>query len=194
MGQRHDLRRVLKIGEQLFRRQGYYATGVEEILSRTNLPRSSFYYHYKSKEGFGKAALEYYSENILTLMRECFHDPKETSYLQRLKNYFFLIAAYNVKSEFNSCCLFQRMGIEVGSAPNELQAATKKQFAKWFALTNACIQEAQNRGEVRPDIPAEQLTRMVFDLVYGETTLSRIDRTEENFKSSLETFFQLISY
>lgn len=192
MGQRHDLNRVLKVGELLFRNQGYHHTGVEEILSRTDFPRSSFYYHYKSKEGFGVAALEYYSENILALMRNCYEDTGEASYLQRLKNYFFMIADYNVQHEFKNCCLIQRMGIEEGSTPGQLQAAAARQFSRWFALTDKCMQNAQDRGEVRADIPSRQLTRMVFDLVYGETTLSRVDRESENFKRSLETYFQLI--
>ncbi|PHN03480.1 TetR/AcrR family transcriptional regulator [Flavilitoribacter nigricans] len=192
MGQRHDLSRVLQVGELLFRRQGYHHTGVEEILSKTDFPRSSFYYHFKSKEGFGKAALEYYSENILAMMRKCFQDPSEESYLQRLQNYFYMIADYNVSNSFNSCCLIQRMAIEEGSAPGELQEAARKQFGRWFVVTEKCMQQAQDRGEVRADISADRLTRMVFDLVYGESTLSRVDREAENFKSSLDTFFQLI--
>ncbi|MEL6675570.1 MAG: hypothetical protein AAFR61_25405 [Bacteroidota bacterium] len=40
---KHDLKKVLEIGEGLFRTQGYFHTGTEEILEKAAFPRSSFY-------------------------------------------------------------------------------------------------------------------------------------------------------
>ncbi|MCB0630372.1 MAG: TetR/AcrR family transcriptional regulator [Saprospiraceae bacterium] len=192
MNQKHDLEKVLAEGDMLFRQQGYHNTGVEEILNKTEFPRSSFYYHFKSKEGFAVRVLEYYVDGLVALMNSKFNDPSVSSSLQRLKNYFYLIADMNVNSEFNFCCNIQRFSIEEGSAPNLLQRATAKQFQRIFRLTLKCMQAAQKEREVRSDILAEKLTRMLFDIIYGETTLSRADRLPENFRSSLETFFLLI--
>ncbi|MBX2877690.1 MAG: TetR/AcrR family transcriptional regulator [Saprospiraceae bacterium] len=193
MGKRHDLEKVLQVGDLLFRQQGYHDTGVEEILSKTDFPRSSFYYHFKSKEGFGERALEYYSNNLLQYMRGIFSDTKEESPLQRLKNYFFSIIDHFEREEFGSCCLIQRYAIEVGSEPNRLQAAAKKQFNKWVSATTVCILEAQEKGELRLDLSADQLARMLYDMLYGGATLARINRERGDFKRQLENFFLLVS-
>lgn len=193
MNQKHDLEKVLAQGDVLFREQGYHNTGVEEILSKTDFPRSSFYYHFKSKEGFAVRVLEYYVDQLVALMKASFEDTAEPSAIQRLKNYFFMIADTNVQREFNFCCNIQRFAIEAGSVPNVLQQASDKQFQRMFRSTLRCMREAQQQGEVRKDIPAERLVRMLFDVMYGEATLSRVDRLSDNFSSSLETYFLLIS-
>ncbi len=47
---KHDINTVIETGQELFRTQGYFNTGTEEILKSSGYPRSSFYYHFKSKD------------------------------------------------------------------------------------------------------------------------------------------------
>ena len=60
---KHDKDYVIKIGEELFKTQGYHNTGTEDILKKSEYPRSSFYYTFKSKEGFAIQVLENYGTN-----------------------------------------------------------------------------------------------------------------------------------
>ena len=122
MRKKHNLERVLEEGDRLFRTQGYHATGVDEILKNTEFPRSSFYYHFNSKEGFGIRTLAFYGGNMYRLMLGFFQDTSVKSPLQRIKNYFFAIADYNVEVGFASCCLIHQLSVEVGSHKNPFKS------------------------------------------------------------------------
>lgn len=192
MGKKHDLEKVLEEGDRLFRCQGYHNTGVEEILSNTDFPRSSFYYHFKSKEGYGIKTVAYYGEKILALMDHHYNDPKVESPLQRLKNHFFYIADYAIEDKFASLCLVQRFSMDVGSDMPGIQSATRNQFIKWMKATIRCLEEAQSKGEVKTAIPAEKIARMIFSTMYGEFTLSRLDQKNNRFREALEFVFDLV--
>ncbi|MBO0712048.1 MAG: helix-turn-helix transcriptional regulator, partial [Acetobacteraceae bacterium] len=44
-----------------FHRNGYHATGVQEIVTSAGIPKGSFYAHFESKGALGLAALARYS-------------------------------------------------------------------------------------------------------------------------------------
>jgi len=58
-----DKGHVIKIGEDLFRSQDYFNTGTEEILWKSDYPRSSFYHHFTSRESFAAQVLEQYGND-----------------------------------------------------------------------------------------------------------------------------------
>jgi len=54
---KHSKEHVIEVGEELFKSQGFHNTGTEDILKKSEYPRSSFYYHFKSKENFAVQVL-----------------------------------------------------------------------------------------------------------------------------------------
>lgn len=49
--------RILSVASDLFRRQGYSETGINQILEESSSARASFYHHFPSKEDLGIAYL-----------------------------------------------------------------------------------------------------------------------------------------
>ena len=44
--------RLIRCAAELFWRNGYAATGIQEILKETGLPKGSFYFYFKSQSNF----------------------------------------------------------------------------------------------------------------------------------------------
>ena len=82
---KHSKETVIKIGEELFRSQGYHNTGTETILQKSDYPRSSFYYHFKNKEGFALQVLDYYGGRVTDFYNNVLTDQSIGSSLQRLE-------------------------------------------------------------------------------------------------------------
>src|SRR5688572_13073976 len=53
--------RLLAAGLELFLRQGYNATGIQQITDQAGVPKGSFYNHFDSKEAFGAAIVDRYA-------------------------------------------------------------------------------------------------------------------------------------
>ena len=49
---------LVHVGTEVLTEKGYSAVGVDEILQRTGISRCSFYYYFKTKEGFGAELID----------------------------------------------------------------------------------------------------------------------------------------
>ena len=56
--------RLTQAGRDLFSRQGYNATGIQQITDHAGVPKGSFYNHFESKEVFAVAIIEQYAEHL----------------------------------------------------------------------------------------------------------------------------------
>jgi TetR/AcrR family transcriptional repressor of nem operon len=63
MGRKSDAKqRILDSAVALMHEKGYASIGVEDIMQKAGVGKSSFYHFFKSKEAMGAAAIDYYSE------------------------------------------------------------------------------------------------------------------------------------
>lgn len=56
--------KIIEIAAKLFWINGYNATGIIDILTRAELPKGSFYYHFKSKKELAICVCDYFEEKL----------------------------------------------------------------------------------------------------------------------------------
>lgn len=56
--------KIIEIAARLFWINGYNATGIVDILTRAELPKGSFYYHFKSKKELGICVCDYFERKL----------------------------------------------------------------------------------------------------------------------------------
>lgn len=61
--------KIIEAAGDLFWRNGYTKTGINEILKATGLPKGSFYFYFKKKSEVAEAVLQYYGSRITGLLR-----------------------------------------------------------------------------------------------------------------------------
>ena len=107
------MQRMQVKGLELFYKQGYYSTSIDDILKELSLSKGAFYYHFDSKEDYFIQIIEnllvrkMYStliepieghENTLDLIIQCFEDALETAVHNEL-DFGFVLG--NFLNEFN---------------------------------------------------------------------------------------------
>ena len=65
---------LVHVGTEVLTEKGYSAVGVDEILQRTGISRCSFYYYFKTKEGFGAELIDRYRLSITQKLERCLSD------------------------------------------------------------------------------------------------------------------------
>ena len=65
---------ILQIGAEIIHRKGYNATGLQEILRAANVPKGSFYNHFKSKEDFGLQVIDFFTDFFAQFCKDIFED------------------------------------------------------------------------------------------------------------------------
>ncbi|MEO0468059.1 MAG: TetR/AcrR family transcriptional regulator [Bacteroidota bacterium] len=192
MAKKHDLQAVLKIGDRLFRRQGFHQTGTDEILQEAAFPRSSFYYHFKSKEGFGLKTLAYYGRANRTYLEQILLDELLGSPLERLQQYFMSMVEISHDQAYQNCCLIQRFSMEAAGEPGPIQEAARLQFAAWVDVSNQCVAAAQQAGEIKSDFSPTEVSHFLFSQLYGMFSFARLNRDVDQYRRQIEMALQLI--
>ena len=107
------MHRMQVTGLELFYKNGYYNTSIDDILKSLSLSKGAFYYHFQSKEDFFVSIVQnlivrkVYSmliepiegkENPFTVIEKCFENALETAEHNEM-DYGFILS--NFISEFN---------------------------------------------------------------------------------------------
>ncbi|WP_167957898.1 TetR/AcrR family transcriptional regulator [Anaerosporobacter faecicola] len=62
--------RIISCAAKLFLTKGYNHTGLSDILKETNLPKGSFYFHFKTKKELALAVAEYFRDSFGAWLQE----------------------------------------------------------------------------------------------------------------------------
>lgn len=79
--------RILQAGAELLHRQGYAATGIQQVLDACGVPKGSFYHYFKSKEDFGLAVVDMHAERMLAGAEAMFANP-DIPPMERIRRFF----------------------------------------------------------------------------------------------------------
>jgi len=166
MKRKHDIGDILQNGQELFRKQGYHNTGIEEILRVCKIPKGSFYNFFTSKEDFGLRVLEIYSEKLCTMIEQTLTDATMTP-LRRLQKFYTTITSMSESENCKNGCLLANLTQELGGTNNQMSLATKKTFERWISLLATCVAEGQEKGEIIDDYSAEEIANFLHNSFNG---------------------------
>ena len=189
---RHDINKVISVGQELFQSQGYFNTGTEEILEKSGYPRSSFYYHFKSKEGFASRVLEQYGDSAAEFYNSLLFDDPDRSPIERLEGLAETMADMAIEREFKTECLVQKLSIECAGFIEVLRESADRQLNKMLKVLDSCIKEGQQQGEIRQDVNSMEMAGMVQSQIYGAFILGRLSNDGKGMKRNIKRVLDYI--
>src|SRR5215471_13958568 len=80
-------RRLLDVGLATLLERGYNATGIQDLLVATSVPKGSFYHHFASKEDFALQVVDRYLAEVHVLLEQSLGD-LDRAPLERVRSYF----------------------------------------------------------------------------------------------------------
>lgn len=116
--------RLLATAAQLFYRQGYYQTGINQIIDEAGVAKASFYNHFPSKEDLGLAYVRRRHEEWMRGLRgrvEAQETPEE-----RLEAVFDHLEAFATREGFRGCGQLN-MAAEFPESAHRIRAQIREQ-------------------------------------------------------------------
>lgn len=138
---------LLHAGTEVVTEKGFSAVGVDEILQRTGISRCSFYYYFKSKEGFGAELIELYRDGILQELESCLADESLTA-LNRLRAFVGQRRRALMESGYRCGCLMGKLAQEVNTLPEPFRERIADTFRVWQHAFARGLRLAQEAGEI----------------------------------------------
>jgi AcrR family transcriptional regulator len=175
-------KRIIDSAYKIFYKKGYHNSTMNDVAQEIGVSKGSLYSYFKSKEELLQTATNqfstdsfndyFYSENSL--------EPLEKIYSDMLKS----IGAIHLDFEI----------IALSSHNKKIQGINRDTYKKKLDTLKFFVENQQNKGNIRDDIPAENIAQLLI-AVYNDIAIQLIigiDRTKvhESWKNSLSTILE----
>lgn len=168
MAEDQDTRsRVIGAGQNLFRRQGYSATGLKQIATEAHAPFGSIYHFFPGgKQDLAKATLRALGADYLDLIDYSFAEARPLE--AAVAAFFDGAADLLIETQFADACPIATIALEVASTNEPLREVTAEIFDSWLSAAAAHFERAGLARE-----PAQALALNVFMALEGAFLLAR---------------------
>jgi AcrR family transcriptional regulator len=165
--------RIVDAGAELFRRQGYAATGVKQIVTEAQAPFGSMYHFFPGgKEELGAEAIRTSGALYEQLIPAVFDNAPDV--VTGVRDFFAGAAAHLVETDYADACPIATVALEVSSSSETMRTACAEVFESWIAAGAARHGDAG----VSPE-RARELTIAMLAALEGAFVLARALRSTE---------------
>ncbi|RMF15085.1 MAG: TetR family transcriptional regulator [Gammaproteobacteria bacterium] len=178
---------ILQQGVTLLTLNGYHGTGLKALLEALNIPKGSFYHYFDSKEAFAAEAIEYYIDLLLKQFDELIARSGETQPVATIRLAYTLMIKGMEAQGCEHGCLLGNMAAEVGSYSPRFQQALQRAFRNWKHRFVPLLERGQALGQVRADIPAEELADVFWNAWEGSILRMRFEGTTQGLYRTLDS-------
>ncbi len=165
--------RIVETSAELFRAQGYTATGVKQIVTAAQAPFGSLYHFFPGgKEQLGAEAIRASGALYAQLIPAVF-DPAPDP-VTGVRDFFAGAAAHLRETDYADACPIATVALEVSSSSETMRAACAEVFESWIEAGVERLQRAGVGAAV-----ARELTISMLAALEGAFVLARALRSTE---------------
>jgi TetR/AcrR family transcriptional regulator, lmrAB and yxaGH operons repressor len=177
MSEPSDVRsKLLKTAAALFKRQGYNATGLTQLLTESQTPKGSFYFYFpQGKEQLAAASVELAGQEFATVIAKILD--KEPKPDLALCSFSKALGRWLEKSGFVDGCPITTVCLEMTPQSDTVTATVNAAFRSWQLLWSQYLE--------RSGFPAEQaqsLAITVLSALEGAFIFSRAEKSTRPFE------------
>ena len=169
---------IVEAGLKVFSKRGYSATSVQDITSAAEVPKGSFYNHFKSKEALGAEIVDLYG--LGSTRREILSDTS-ISPATRLKRHFTAL-----NEHYGSCgngCLVGKFMADVSETSPLIRGHLLAVVNRWTGELAVAIRDGQADGTITNTIEPRELAAFLVDAYEGTILRARLERDDRAFKA-----------
>jgi TetR/AcrR family transcriptional repressor of lmrAB and yxaGH operons len=156
----------------LFRKQGYAATGLSEILARSGAPKGSLYHYFPGgKAELGEAAVRRAGATVASTLSKLRDQSPNAA--EMIRGYVDLLASWMRKSSWRDGCPITTTLLETAGELPQVAAAGREAFADWAAVLGAAL-ESEGVEPAR----ARRLARFAISALEGALVQAKVERDE----------------
>lgn len=174
--------RLIECAAELFWKNGYSATGINEILKQTGLPKGSFYFYFKSKDDLASAVTEYYQKILL----EQFQSSSQGNDWERFIEEIFDYLSVRTSGQTFAGCPYAVMGMET--------ALSKPAVASVFMEGLKKLEQIFQKVLLYSGLPQDHaaiLSRRMLSIYQGYLLLGRINGDLSYLKNAEKNMIEM---
>ncbi len=181
--------KILDEATRVFNRKGFSATSINDILKASGTTKGSLYFHFSSKGEIGLEVLKREKQAFMSFLDDILNEGPPG---QSLHNFFEAALAKHSQQDFVGGCLFGNTALEASDTSPELAAFVASVFDDWIMKIAQNVDQAQQAGQIRKDVPARDLAEMIVSTVEGGIMQTRLLKSRKPLQHSLEALQKVL--
>ena len=153
--------RLFEAAISLFAKKGYDKVTVDEICEKVGVTKGAFYHHYRSKDQIILEEFKQMDEHYVRVAEEISSLPSSIEKLRAFNR-----AAITLMAELGVTLMKVLYHSQI--APHMRKPYLADGRRSLYRITGELIREGQERGEIRDDLPSEELAAMLIDCFRGQ--------------------------
>ena len=185
MGRYSFRNRLIASGTQTVHRRGFASVGVREITAAAKVAQGSFTNHFASKEEFGVAVMDHYTEQIQSIFQQTLRD-KSRPPLARLQAYFETIVERFAENDWRYGCLAGNMALEAAEHSESIRERVRHYLDGAEAAFTDVINEAQRSGHLQLEGGAQSVAAALLEAWHGAMLRMKVERSPASLQRFLK--------
>jgi TetR/AcrR family transcriptional repressor of nem operon len=182
---------LIRVGTEILTEQGFNGTGIEAVLRRLQVPKGSFYHHFRSKDAFGEAVIanygDYFARKLDRLVGDEAHPP-----LARLAAFVEEAKEGMSRFAFRRGCLVGNLGQEMAGLNEPFRAQLSAILDSWRDRLATLLEAAKAAGELDAHEDARAAAEFFWIGWEGAVLRSKLARSVEPLDRFADTFFRRV--
>jgi TetR/AcrR family transcriptional repressor of lmrAB and yxaGH operons len=177
---------IINAAVTLFRRQGYSATGLNDIVDESGAPKGSLYHYFPAgKSSIAVAAVEEAGRRVAETVAQLARETPSTGEL--LKRHARLLAGWMRKSGFRDGCPITTVLLELAPTDRAVAQAGREAYAARLAiLTDKLVADGF------PAKLAERLAGLCVSAIQGALIQARVERSDAPIETAANELARML--
>ena len=183
-------RRILDTARDLFYRNGYRATGINEIIRKSGIAKATFYAHFPSKESLAYAYVESMNREELRLMEEGME--KFSGPYEKLIGLIEFLIPWSRERDYRGCA-YLNISSEITDHANPVRRESKDHYLAVRRLVGRLMQELKKaKGASWKKRDTEQAADDYMLIFSGALAMAQVYHSPEPFRAAIEAAKRLL--
>jgi AcrR family transcriptional regulator len=183
--------RIIATAIRLFYSQGITRTGINQIISESNVAKASFYQYFPSKDDLIITCLGVYNMNILRMVKRLVTRSKSfTHFFKRWSNLIRISAKEN--NAFNGCPI-ANIGFQVEADNQRINDTFRTITSGWQSCLTPLFTKAVETGEIDPHTDESSFFREIMRINEGAFIMWKLTGDILYIKEMYGSFMRLLS-
>jgi TetR/AcrR family transcriptional repressor of lmrAB and yxaGH operons len=165
--------RLIRTTSRLLRKQGYGATGLNQVMAEAQAPKGSMYFHFPGgKEELAAAAVDYFAERVTQRLENGLAAADTVG--EAVATFFDEYIEHLDRTDFSEGCAVATVALDAASAHEALAAATGRALRGWIDRFADALE-----AEGRSPADAHRLATLIVAAIEGTIVIGKGERLTE---------------
>lgn len=185
-----DEKVVLKKAMELFWKQGYEKTSMQDLVNHMGIHRRSIYDTFGDKYSLFLASLKSYEVFVAEELTKIISNSSTVKIaIRKIFEYVVNLAELEI---YPAGCFAVNTAVELSLLDKDIQHLTTKMFNDTEELFNKLLKEGQNKGELKNDLNTQVTAQFLHNNLIGLRVLVKTNYTKKELESIIDLILKVL--